>query len=276
MATNRSRSDRGAALPPRLRVLVRGASTTVNIGPTRESRAQGTFPERLERRLRSHGIDADVTNRSRMWDIVTDVFPRWFFELATENPDVVVLCFGTAEAQPKLLPRRFIGVLNRRQAIPPLGSVSGRIAAVADRRLRRLIARTCSFASHRLGMRTHRVSPRRFEAELERLIRWTRAKTRSLVLVVTIAPASPRVERLWARLNDRYAVYDRIIEDVVARLDDAEVRIINVRKIVADLGEQTAIYDGLHFTAVAHDALASAMCDEILPWLPALQEKEPE
>ena len=254
-------------VPLRLKVLVRGASVAVNVGPGRASRAQGTFPEMLERRLRMAGVEAFVTNRSKAWEDIRDVFPEWYFLLAMENPDVVVINFGEVEAHPRILPKSWMATFNRRRAIPPVSRVGAWWARRADPLMRKLIARTVRFWSKRLGTRTHRVPPKRFEAEMERLITWTRAKTQGLVLVMTLNPAPPWIETLWHKLNERNEEYDEILENIVTRLADPDVRLVDVRKVVLDLGLKEALYDGLHYTPVAADGVAAMMEGEILDWL---------
>jgi len=255
------------SVPLRLKVLVRGASVAVNVGPVRANRSEGTFPAMLERRLRAAGVDAVVTNRSKAWEDVRDVFPEWYYLLAMEDPDVVVLNFGEVEAHPRLFPKSWMATLNRRRAIPPVATRRAWFARTFDPIMRKFLARNIRFWSKRLGTRTHRVSPRRFDAEMERLITWTRAKTRGLVLVMTLNPAPPWIETLWARLNERNETYDDILERVVTRLADPDVRLIDVRKVVMDLGLKEALYDGLHYTPPAADGVAAMMEDEIMDWL---------
>ena len=254
-------------VPLRLKVLVRGASMALNVGPARKSLAQGTFPEMLERRLRAAGVDAFVTTRARAWDSIKDVFPEYYYLLAEMVPDVVVINFGEVEGQPRLMPRRLIGWFNRRRAIQPLGPVGGFVARVFDRTMRRLIARILRYGSKALGMRTNRMKPERFQAELERLITWTRGKTRGLVLVMTLNPAPPGIETLWAHLDARYRHYSELTAEVVRKIADPEVRLIDVQTLIRAMGPKEALYDGLHYVPEASDAVAKLMADQVLDWL---------
>ncbi len=223
----------------------------------------------LERRLRARGIDATVTTRSHPYDMVNEVFPEWFYELATDTPDVAVINFGAAECQPKIWPRGWIMWLTRRKSVPPQGRLSGRLAAITDHRMRRFLGISIRFTSRRLGLRSHRLAPARFEAELERLVRWTRARTGGLVVVMTVNPAPPGIERTWARLNERCDRYSEIVVAVVARIADPGVRMLDVRKVVEELGTTRAIYDGFHYTPEGHDAVAAAIGDQIEEWIRA-------
>lgn len=255
------------ALAPRVRVVVRGNSTGVNVGPVRESRAQGTYPEMLERFLRRDGVDALILNHCSTWERINDVFPDWFEPLSQLCPDVVVLNYGGAECQAHIFPTRFMAWVQKRRVAQPLGPIKGRISRLVDRRLRRFVARTIRLLSPRIKMRTWRLRPARFAAELERLIRAIRGKTMGLVLVMTVSPASPGVERLWWNLNARCARYSEIIRGVVTRADDPSVRLIDLDPIHARLGPKVAMYDGLHWTAKGHEAIAEQMCAEIERWM---------
>jgi lysophospholipase L1-like esterase len=254
-------------LPPRIRVVVQGNSTAINIGPIRQSRYEGTFPEQLERVLRENGYDALVQNRSRAWNRVDKALPGFLDPLAQLCPDVVVINYGGAECQPRLVPARLMWWLARRKQAPPLGRVTSVIAKVFDAPMRRLIARILRNVTPRLKMRTNRVRPSRFTRELEQLIRVSRAKTAGLVLVTTVSPASPFIERLWSHLNERCSRYSALIMEVVAALDDPCIQIVDMKSIHDALGPKVAMYDGLHWTAKGHEAIAQAMFDSIQAWV---------
>jgi hypothetical protein len=252
---------------PRLRVVVRGNSTGVNVGPMRTARSDGTYSEMLERRLRARGLEAFVTNECTLYQRIHDLFPEWFAVLAQVCPDVVVLNYGGAECQPNVFPTSMLEWIQRRRATPPLGPVGRRVSKVVDRRLRRSMAHATMRISRRLGLRTWRLRPARFERELERMIRVIRGKTAGLVLVMTVSPAPPGVERLMARLNERCERYSEIIRGVVDRLDDPCVKVIDVGQVVEELGIENALYDGLHYTGVGHDAIAAQMERAITTWI---------
>jgi lysophospholipase L1-like esterase len=260
--------DGDGGLPPRLSVVVKGNSTAINVGPSRESRAEGTYPEMLGRFLRQSGIDATVLNDSTAWARINRVFPAWFETLSKLSPDVVVVNFGGAECQPHIFPTWFIARMQRRRGVEPLGPIRGRISRLLDRRIRRFMSRTIRLLSPRLKMRTWRVSPKVFEAELERLIRVVRGKTAGLVLVMTVSPATRVSERLWWNLDARCSLLSDIVRRVVASADDPQVRLIDLTPIVERLGGPDAvIYDGFHWTPAGHGAIAEQMRDEILKWL---------
>jgi lysophospholipase L1-like esterase len=260
-------SDEGT-LPPRLRVIVKGNSTAVNVGPMRGSRAEGTYPEMLERFLRLGGVDALVTNDSTGWSRVNRVFPDWFEVLTQMSPDVVVVNFGGAECQAHIFPTWFIAAVQRRRGVGPLGPIRGRIWGAVDDPMRRFMGRTIRRLSPRLKMRTWRVRPKRFEAELERLIRVIRGKSAALVLVMTVSPAPPSIERMWWGLDARCALFSDIVRRVVAGFDDdPQVRLIDVKEIHDRLGASEAMYDGFHWTARGHAAIAEELRDEIMKWL---------
>jgi hypothetical protein len=266
MPPNRGSREGRDALPPRVRVLVKGNSTAINVGPVRRSWSEGTYPEVIERLLRRDGVDAEVTNDSTAWSRITKVFPDWLEELARISPDVVVVNFGGAESQAHIFPWWLIERMQQRRGAGPLGPIRGRVARVADRRIRQLMKRTIRLLSPRLKMRSWRVSPARFDVELERLIHVVRGKTSSLVLVMTVSPATPISEGLWWNLGARNAILSKVVRDVVKRIDDPQVRLIDLQPIHDRIGP-SSIYDGFHWSAQGHEAIAEQMCAEIRRWM---------
>src|SRR3954462_5643519 len=72
----------------------------------------------------------------------------------------------------------------------------------------------------------HRLAPRRFEQELERLIRVIRSEGNCLVLVLNVNPTSERVERALPGVKEHAVACSRIIERVVSTAGDG-VRLID-------------------------------------------------
>jgi lysophospholipase L1-like esterase len=261
-------SDGGSYdLPTRVRILVKGNSTTIRVIPRRTSRAQGLYSERLERRLRARGIDVEVRNDGYAWHRVHEVLPRQFPSLAHYCPDVVILNYGAGEAQPNFPPTSFMRWHTRWNSMPPLGKVTGRLYRAFQAPIGKAISRSRRRLYPRLGLRTWRLHPDRFEAELDRLIRVIRGATGGLVVVLTITPATARSERGMPRLGERYRVIDDRIRNVVARHDNPNVILIDVAGAIAHLDLTSTVTDGLHLSAEGHDAVASKLEEVVVGWI---------
>jgi lysophospholipase L1-like esterase len=275
VSTRRKAAAKPGGLPPRLRVLVKGNSTGLHVIPQRTSRAFGKYPERLERLLRTAGIDAEVANESTGWDRVHEVLPRWFNRLANYAPDVVVFNYGGAEAQPNVFPVFFLRWLNTRRSMPPLGAVNQLLYRGVDHRVRRWISHGMRRVYPKIGQRTWRLKPARFEEEFTRLIFLTRRTTAGLVLVVTLTPTTDEIERFMPGLTERYARINASIRKVVTDLHDPLVELIDVGEAIEGLDLPSTVFDGLHLSAEGHDRLAARLEASIKRWLESGAMDEP-
>lgn len=255
----------GRALPRRLRVVVLGNSTAMYVRPRRKSRDDLTYGELLEDHLRRRGIDAFVINQARWWERVHDVLPRWQEAVSAHMPDVVVLNYGLGECQPNAFPVPLMRWVYTWR--PSLNPVARRVRAVAVRPMQRLMAASMPHISRRLGMRTWRLRPSRFEAELRRLIEITRQETGALVLVLTLNPPGPFLCNLMPGVEERSVRYSDLIRSVVKSLDDPEVQVVEAGAIVDDLGWRKTMVDGLHYTARGHQEVAGLLEAAVVSWL---------
>lgn len=251
-------------LPPRLRVVVLGNSTAMYVRPARRERSQGTYGELLERRLRERGVDAVVANEARWWELIHQVLPRWEAAVAAHSPDVVVLNYGLGECQPNVYPVPLMRTVYTWR--PSFNPVARTLRRALIRPLRRLMAWSMPPISRWLGLRTWRLRPSRFADELERLARLTRSETGALVLVLTLNPPGPFLRNLMPGIDERSRRYSEVIREVVARLDDPGVQVVEAGAVVDDLGWRTTVVDGLHYTARGHEEVATLLEEAVVKW----------
>ncbi|MFZ6004347.1 MAG: SGNH/GDSL hydrolase family protein [Actinomycetota bacterium] len=252
-------------LPRRARIVVLGNSTAMYVRPRRKDVGDRSYAELLEVRLRDRGVDAFVFNEARWWDRVHDVLPRWEQAVYSHMPDAVILNYGLGECEPNVFPVPMMRWVYTWR--PSLNPVAQRFRALLVRPLQRLMAASMPPISRRLGMRTWRLRPARFEAEMRRLIEITRRETGALVLVLTLNPPGPFLQNLMPGVVERSALYTDLIRKLVADLADDGVQIVEAGAVVDELGWRKAMLDGLHYTALGHQAVASLLEPPILDWI---------
>ncbi len=248
-----------------LRLLVAGSSVTFMMVPPRRSRDEATFGELLPRELRRRGVPAVGTVRGQWFGTIRDLRRR--YEPAVRNvfPDVLVLVYGMAECQGRVLPTWLARHLTT-------WDVGG---SALSREYRRRLAPTAwrtlrawqRWAHPRVGARTSRLSPGRFRRELAHVVDMVRTEVRPLVLVLDILPAGPRLTHWMPGLQARVDRYNRVLADLVATYADDEVRLVRVSQVAAALGTDVATPDGMHLSAAGHRAVAQLLADEVDAWL---------
>lgn len=236
------------------------------IVPGRTSRLEGPYAEVLELLLRSGGINAEVRNAGREYELINRGIRRYQEEERAWCPDVLVVNYGMAEAQAPAIPK---GVHNH---FMTWERGLGRAASAYRRRVaphlwRRLRAYQ-RFAMRRLGMRLWRMSPRRFGAELERVILLARHDHR-LVLVIDINPPGERLLYNLPGIDARREVLQGVLTDVVgkAAAEDDGVRLIEASAIADELGIDVAVPDGYHWSPAAQRRVAEMLAAHIEPWI---------
>lgn len=247
-----------------LRVSVIGSSVGYYVRPPEDSTKARPYPELLEDLLRDVVANAEVLNHSSWFLMAPDAFRTIQQTVLPRGADVVVVNLGILEAEPTVLPTALIrSVYSWR---PP----TGRIAATG----RRLVLRPVHLFHLHLApkimrrVRTfHRLSPRRFELELTRLVEWLRKERRALVLVLNINPAGDNVEKTLPGTQESVRAYNRIIERVVGGLADPQVRLVDVARMVEDGDRDELLPDGIHYSATGHRKVAELLVREIQAWL---------
>jgi lysophospholipase L1-like esterase len=255
----------------RCTVAIFGNSVPLLVNPPRTHRADGTYGEVLARLLRDAGVDADVVNRSRMFELIHEGQRRYVRDIAPLAPDVMIFHYGVLEMQPNVLPTTVTRDLTRN--IPGGRGVRrlwyGRVAP----RLWPTARAWQRWASSKAGTRTWRLSPDRFINELNALVRATR-NARSLALIVDVQAPNDRLEHFMPGLRARHAILQGKVRAFVEGLDDPEVRIVEASAVVEALGPEGTV-DGLHLTMPAHALLAERLAKEIIEWLGAADEEDP-
>lgn len=244
----------------RWRVAILGNSVPLLVVPERRQRAEGSYGEVLEDLLAASGLDATVTNRSRLFELVHEGARRYGKHIAPLQPEVVIFHYGILELQPNVLPTTINRHLSRQ--IPGGRGFRRLWYGHAVPRLWPLARDWQRWAAQRAGARTWRLHPSRFVAELNQLVRVARS-TKALVLVVDVHEPGPRLEHFMPGITERWQVFQEQLRRYVATTADADVRLVEVSSVVSSLGEGGTA-DGLHLTAEAHRLLAEALTKEIV------------
>lgn len=243
----------------RLRIAVLGNSVPLLMVPKRTRRRAGTYPELLAGVLAEAGIDAEVVDEARMFEMIQEGGRRFGEDIAPLHPDVLILHYGIIELQPNVLPTTVVRHLSvsrpggrglrriwRRHAVPRLWP-----PARAWQR----------WASARVGLRTWRFSPDRFVAELDHLVGAARYD-RALVLVLDVHDPGPRLEHFLPGIHARWQRHQEALRRYVEGCDDPGVRLVEVSAVAAGLGGRAST-DGLHLGAEGHALLAQVIAKEI-------------
>jgi lysophospholipase L1-like esterase len=250
-----------AARPLRLTVL--GSSVGYFVRPPRAGRHDGCFGEVATDLLAESGIAVELHNRSRWLAQVHEAYHRVEDDIVATSPDVVVLCFGWLECQPKVFPTALLRWLTtyrpRYHALFPVRRFVARKVAKVYVRV------TPAIASRWAGLPS-RMSERRFARELERLVELCRKETASLVVLLTVNPPTERIEVVLPTVGERSGRYAEIVREVAAGGDDL-VRLLDSRALVLEHGQEAILPDGIHFNAEGHRLVGALLAGEIRRWL---------
>ena len=247
---------------PPLSIVVWGNSCVFMTMPVEAGNRHPTYGEVLRARLWAAGVPSTLRLRARWFDFLTRAIKRYEHEIRPELPDVLVLQFGLNEAQPWLLPVRVIDhLLGSDRAVTRSARIYRRW--VADR-VWRWVRRYRTRAAGPIGTRTWQTTPKRFEGTLRRAIRMARGDLGALVLVLDLNPPGSRLEHFLPGMTQRHDRMRRAIEDAVASFADDDVRLIRSSAVVAELGVDEALPDGLHFSREAHRRVGLLLAEEVL------------
>jgi lysophospholipase L1-like esterase len=248
-----------------LRVAVLGNSVPLLVVPSRAHRDDGTYVERLEALLAEADVPATLTNRSRLFELIHEGARRFPQEIAPLQPDVLIVNYGILELQPNVLPTTINRHLSR--TAPGGRGVRRLWRRFAIPRLWPVARSWQQWASARVGMRTWRLRPDLFVAELAHIVRDARS-SKMLVLVLDVHEPGPRLDHFMPGIGERWVRFQEVVRHYVTTLDDPDVRLVEVSAVVEGLGE-VELGDGLHLTAKAHAQLADDLVREILEFLDA-------
>lgn len=247
--------------PSNPRIVVVGNSASVLCRPKGDHCHEPPYAGRLARLCRAYGVEVDVLNQGRWFERINTAWRRWDRDVAPFLPTVVVVNYGYAECQPFILPHVVHrALLDWKTRSDVLSGLARRFVLLP---VRRAVGRATTPIARLVGQRTHKLSPRRFDAELTRYIRSCRSELGALVLVVGLNPPGENQVRFHPGIEERRARFDRIERDVVARFDDPLVQFVDVEPVFDELGPTVASADGLHLTPIAHERLAATLAGRI-------------
>lgn len=238
-----------------------GNSVSVLCRPKVAGIYEPVYAGRLPRLCRDRGVDVDVINQARWFERINTGWRRWDRDVSPFLPAVVVVNYGFAECQPFVVPHVVHrALLDWKLHLNPVNAVGRRLFVETGRHL---VGRATTKVAVAVGQRTHKLPPKRFEAELERFIRSCRGELGALVLVIGLSPPGEEMVRFQPGIEERRTHFDRIEREVVARFGDPLVQFVDVEPMFATLGAKSASSDGLHLTAAGHEHLAGLLADQI-------------
>jgi hypothetical protein len=255
-----------APLPLPMRVLVKGSSI-VNWSSSRGGpRSEFTFPRAIEATLHAAGRPAEVRAPSVAGELTRHGLHSWEHEALTWSPDAVVLAFGYYESIHFILPwwlERHVHALNgrsgpvrkfyRQRLLEPLWMVLARLQAKADSTFNPLL-----FGRHR-----------RVVADLELLVGHLQDVASPLIVFVELLPPSARYASWFPGMAARIARMNQALEELVARLDQPNVRMLHTTEVVDEVAGgdlQVAVPDGFHFSPSLHRAIGEALGAQLVTW----------
>ncbi|ASO20688.1 lysophospholipase L1-like esterase [Actinoalloteichus hoggarensis] len=257
----------GAGRLDPLSVVVIGNSAVYQQAPARRRREEGVYAEEMRTLLRARGIDAALHMEGGWFDLITTPSRRYEPLIRNHFPDVVIIHYGAAEAGPYLMPFGLLRHLTRRSSpIGRAGELYRRVVVANAWRVARWYRQAMSAV---VGDRTWQMRPTIFAAHLTNVVTQIRRDRRPLVLVVDITPAGDALEHFLPGIKKRHETYRTTIAEAVRRLDDSDVRVVPIVDLLAPLGWEDAVPDGLHYSAKSHAILGQWLADTVVEWLTA-------
>lgn len=258
---------------PPLRVLVVGASMTYMVVPPRAGPGDGSYPQHLRQFLADRGCTAEVTMRARWYGRVDEHLRRFEEGIRDRLPDVVVLDIGEGSSHPRVIPNWLTRHLLTWDRSSRLGARTYR--RLVDGPVWRALRTLQRLAVGRAPLALSRLSPRRFRHDAARLVDLIRTETGAAVVAVGLDPPGSRVLHWLPGLDERYAHYDHLLQDVVRAADDPGVvyvaRAVDAERVPVD----ELLPDGLHRTAAGHRMLAERLTDAVLEVVPHARTARP-
>jgi len=259
-APGAARSERASR--PWLQVSVMGNSTAVWVAPARRDRSDATYSEHLAMELSTNGIDCRVSNVARWNETVPKGLCRFELSVRSAMPDVVILSYGAAEAFPGAFPLSLHTYLHTWHVHSGFGRTHFRNIL---RRLlwRRLRAWQRLVGTH-VGQRTHHVGPRRFQAELGKLLHDIHVDQRALTIVMGIPTASESLCRLVPGMDQRFARYNAIMRQLCEAQPPGSAVFFDMD--VLDPATDP-VPDSLHLSAEAHRQVGRQLATIVRDWI---------
>jgi lysophospholipase L1-like esterase len=256
-----------------LRVVVMGASASVDTSFHGGPRADLGYPRVIEAELRAAGRPARVHVSALQANRTRHGLATWEREVDPWDPDVVILHYGQADMVHLFLPRwleRHANSLRRRP-----GRVQDTYRKVVLRPIWLALARVQTRLDARVDAGKLSRRQRLVTAELAQMVELSRTASSPLVLVPTLLRPGPPWQKWFPGAGARMETLNRTFADVVREAADPDVRTFPLAALVEDLIPEgyEPTPDGGHFTPPIHHAIGAAMAQEILQW--AMQRPQP-
>ena len=245
-----------------LSLVVVGNSVTFVQVPPRSRREQGTYGEVARDLLWEAGVPTTLHLEGRWSDFAHRAVRRYEHSVRVHAPDVVSIQYGLNEAQPWLVPIRWIDHLVQKNVSTTRLSERYRRHVVPRvwRVVRGFRRRT---AAH---VPTWQLTPRRLAMSLTNLVFRIRIEQRSLVLLHDVGVPGRSLEHFLPGVGRRLAYMNEVVAAVVEAFDDPDVRLVRSSTVVDELGPATALPDGLHWTPDVHARVGAMLAEEVLAW----------
>jgi len=251
-------------LPLPIRVLVKGSSQTVWTSWMGGPRSDLAWPRVIEAELHAAGRPAIVRCEGYPSATARDALRTWDDEVIRWSPDVYIAQLGQFEAVHFFLPSWLEAHVHSHKTTP--GPVRDRYRA-ALKVVWKSLARVQQAADARLDSTMFSNRPRRAVADLEVLIKRVRNIASPLVLLPDFLDPGPVYRKWFPGMHARTEVMNAAIDDLVAKLDNPDIRRFSIRAVAAGMeldGEPAP--DGGHYTPEVHREVGRAMAQVIREW----------
>jgi hypothetical protein len=252
-------------LKPRpIRILVKGASSTVWVAPPGGSRRRQTFPWWLQAILDTAGMPAEVRNAGGEAQMITMALCNWDQEVQKWSPDVVILNYGMYECMPGILPRWTERLATGWHTHP--GPVRRRVRRRIIPPVWKLLAEFQRRLDKALNPGPYRVKPKRILAELTRYVDQIKIVGSPLVLVMDPWTTSSRWSEWFPGMDLRAARLRALVHDWLNNRGDPDVRLFPLADLIFARDVDAALPDGVHYSATLHRDIADELAAVILEW----------
>lgn len=262
MSTTPGGGDRLGTPSRPLRVVVVGSSVGMYVRPPRRSPHEGTYADLLEPLLHDAGVETVVVNRSRWLLTVPEVHRRSQELILDHRPDVVVLDVGFVESQPRLTPLWVVRWLFTWR--PRLGPVSRAARVLLLGPLWWLYVHGSPLLLRAMPWLPSRVRPATMRRAIESIARLTSKERAALTLLVDVPAVTERVGKTLPGIDRRIEATNATLRAVAAA---DGLTLVPAATLVARLGHEVALPDGIHFSARGHEQVAQLLVGEITRWL---------
>lgn len=256
-----------------VRVLVKGASTTVYTSWMGGPRSDFAWPRVIEAELLAARQPAEVRCVAVPAELTKAAYRTWPSEVLAWSPDVVILEYGRMECIHLFLPRaleRFAHSLAKR---PHPGRQALRQHLVRPMWKALAHAQKAADQSLPLESRLSMWRVRRGIRDIEGIIGRIRSVASPLVLILEAAPFGSIYDGWYPKANPRVEIMNGLMQDLVRKLDEPDVRFVPLNHLWADLVAEgkDVCPDGGHFSPELHRAVGEELGRIVLEWT----EKQP-